>query len=71
MGGEVLVAPYSVRMTAESFDPAASRWSFLPPLPGPLHGISAVAYDGAVYVFGGASQAASATPTTGIVYVLR
>jgi hypothetical protein len=69
-GGEVLEQPFSVRDTAEEFDPARGSWRFIAKLPGPLHGIGAVGYLDRVFVFGGAANPASATPRTGAVNVL-
>ena len=37
----------------EAFDPARRRWSALPDLPTPRHGLGAVAYRGAIYVLEG------------------
>jgi N-acetylneuraminic acid mutarotase len=68
-GGEVLVQPYFVRDTAEVFDPASNSWRFIAKLPGPLHGTGAVGYMGRMFVFGGASMAASATPRMGAVTI--
>jgi hypothetical protein len=69
-GGEVLVQPFSVRDTVEVFDPASTSFRFEAKLPGPLHGVGAVGYGGRMFVFGGASMAASAAPRTGGVNIL-
>jgi kelch-like protein 20/kelch-like protein 24/35 len=69
-GGEVLVAPFSVRTSVERFDPAAGSWRFEAELPMPLHGTGATAYDGRMYLFGGATMPASAEVRGGWVHVL-
>jgi N-acetylneuraminic acid mutarotase len=69
-GGEVLVAPYSVRDTAEVFDPSSNTGRFEAKLPMPLHGVGAVAFEGKMYMFGGASSPMSATPRTSTVNIL-
>jgi N-acetylneuraminic acid mutarotase len=68
-GGEVLVPPFSVRTTAEALDPVANRWGLVAPLPMPLHGIGAVGYAGLVWIFGGVSNPASASPRGGLLHV--
>jgi hypothetical protein len=62
--------PFFVRDTAEVFDPAANSWRLIADLPGPLHGIGAVGFQGRMFVFGGASMAAAATPRLGGVNIL-
>ena len=68
-GGEVLELPFSVRDSVEVLDLASGTWSYRASLPGPLHGIGAVAYGGKMYVFGGAANAASASPRVGGVNI--
>lgn len=64
-GGEVLVQPYSVRDSVEELDPASGTWRYQAKLPYPLHGTGATSYGGRMYLFGGASRAASASPRPG------
>ena len=66
---EVLELPFSVRDSVEVLDLASGTWSYRASLPGPLHGIGAVAYGGKMYVFGGAANAASASPRVGGVNI--
>jgi hypothetical protein len=61
--------PYSVRDTVEELDIKAGTWSYKTKLPGPLHGIGAVAFDGKMYVFGGCPNPASASPRAGGVNI--
>lgn len=69
-GGEVLELPnFYASNTAEVFDPRTGEWSYVAPLPTPLHGFGAAAYGDRLYVFGGASAPASATPRPDQVYV--
>jgi len=49
---------------AESYDPAADAWQSLEPMPTPRHGMAAAAWQGSLYVPGGATiQAFGATDT--------
>jgi hypothetical protein len=45
-------------------------WRFETKLPTPLHGVGAVAFEGKMYMFGGASNPMAATPRTGVVHIL-
>jgi N-acetylneuraminic acid mutarotase len=40
----------------EAFDASVNRWSSLPPMETPRHGMGAAAYDGVFYVPGGATR---------------
>lgn len=42
-----------VATTVEAYDPKTDKWSFVAPLPEPLHHTTAVSLDGKVYVIGG------------------
>lgn len=58
IGGEGNDAdPRGVFELNEVYSPATSRWSSLPPLPTPMHGITGAAFlDGLIYVPGGATR---------------
>lgn len=69
-GGEILVQqPYFVRDSTEMYDPVEGVWTYKAKLPTPLHGTWGGALNGKFYLFGGASQAASASPKTGVVHI--
>lgn len=53
---------------AECYDPAADRWSALPPLPVPRFGAAAAALDGALWVVGGSDGTSKGLAT---VHVYR
>jgi hypothetical protein len=55
-GGELINILKALK-SVEVFDPATKAWSFLPNLPGPLHGVPLVAVDGTLYVIGGSGRA--------------
>ena len=46
------------------FDVAAGRWVELPPMPEGRHHVAIAAFDGEIYVFGGADDSWRATATT-------
>jgi hypothetical protein len=49
-GGE---APAGTFGQVEAYDAAAGRWSALPPMPTPRHGLAAVALGGRIHVLSG------------------
>lgn len=57
VGGEGNSAdPSGVFAAAEAYDPTTDRWSALPPMPRPRHGMAAAVVDGRLYVPGGADN---------------
>ncbi len=60
-GGERNPAPESrgVFAEVEAYDPATDRWESLEPMPTPRHGVGAAAWDGRMYIAGGADQQAA------------
>lgn len=55
----------------ERYDPAADRWTALPPMRTPRHGMGAAGHEGALYVPGGADQQAFGSVATHEVLRLR
>jgi hypothetical protein len=55
-GGEGnAAAPSGNFPQVELYDPRADRWEALAPMPTPRHGIGAAAFDGRIFVPGGAT----------------
>ena len=60
LGGEIIISGLDTLDSVELFDPATSSWSFVPAMPFTLHGVPAAVSNGALYVLGGADEAATA-----------
>jgi N-acetylneuraminic acid mutarotase len=66
VGGRIIVAggegnpdaQSGVFPQVESYDPAGNQWTALAPMPTPRHGMGAAAWDGSLYVPGGATTQA-------------
>jgi N-acetylneuraminic acid mutarotase len=52
-GGEQWVPGQKVFAESWVYDPAVDRWSALPPLPTPRHGLGAATMGDRIHVFGG------------------
>jgi N-acetylneuraminic acid mutarotase len=72
VGGETVFAPGRPLLHAEveAFDPTASAWTSLPPLPTPRHGLAAVGIDDTLYAIAGGTIPGSADGRTGAVEAL-
>jgi hypothetical protein len=68
-GGELIVEPVHTLDSVEALDPETNVWSYVTPMPAPIHGCAAVTWDDRLWLFGGSNLAASPVPHDGSVYV--
>lgn len=64
VGGERAEGEFDVYDAAHAFDPAAGEWVELPPLPEGRHGMAAAAWDGSLFLMGGATLAGDILTST-------